>query len=591
MNNHILIKTALVGLGAFAFAGCVNPDVIDQKMLTRYQEQMAKTSPQARVDNTAQGKLGLLQPPGAPNSPTLKIVKNAEGKATIPLSLEETIMRTLANSLDIRVTSFDPEINRQEVIKAAAEFDYIMFGGFNWGKQNNAVNSTIGGGRVDTTGYNAGVRQKTITGAEQQIAWTQTRTRDNTSSLVKPFQPAWEDTLVYQVRQPLLRNGWPEFNLAQMHIAQVNLKISNAQFRQKVEETVNEVISTYWLLIQTRRDLYIQDALLRRTQETAARMAMRHDIDATKVQLKQTEAAVESRRAVLIRIKKNIMDTQDKLARLMNDKEMNLISEYEIIPTTPPITELVKLDIADQLLTGLRYNPVLEQARLAIEGAAINVKVAENQALPRIDFIGSAGLQGLDQSASEANTMLRYADHANYTAGIEAEYPIGNRQRLADLSAKRFSYLKSITDMQNTADQLGLLIRERIRQVQTSHDEMLAQRSATDAAQAQLDALEATEKFRGTMDPAFLQVKLQAQETLANAQRAEVQAIMDYNSSMADLSRVTGTTLELQRVRIAMPVVMEEQAWPKKQPKEEPSDYLKGILKSTSMPEASGNSK
>ncbi|HAU37421.1 MAG TPA: TolC family protein, partial [Phycisphaerales bacterium] len=62
--------------------------------------------------------------------------------------------------------------------------------------------------------------------------------------------------------QPLLRDAWPEVNLARMRIASINESASRSAFRAKVEDVVTTVVTTYWSLRQARRDLEIQQWLL-----------------------------------------------------------------------------------------------------------------------------------------------------------------------------------------------------------------------------------------------------------------------------------------------------------------------------------------
>ncbi|MFB3891143.1 MAG: TolC family protein [Phycisphaerae bacterium] len=479
----------------------------------------------------------------------------------IHLTLEDAITRALANNAEIRVVSYDPAIARQDVIKAAAEFDWTVFGGASYARAHNEVDpASFQPGLQKLATFNAGIKEMTITGAQQSLAWTMTRNWDNT--IFHSFSPQWQDQLQYQLDQPLLRDAWPEFNLSKLKIAQLNQKISAAQFRQKVEEIINDTISTYWSLVEARADLQIQEALLAKTQETYWYIVQRQPIDASQVQIKQAEAAVESRKAVLIRARKTIHDVQDKLARQLSDKQINLLSAYEIIPETAPATAEVKLDVTDQLLTGLRFNPVLEQARQAIDVAAVNVTVARNQELPKLNFQLTAGIQGLDKFAEEASESMTSFEFASYSVGLQFEYPLGNRERRAEVLKQRYGYLKAIAQLQDAADQVGVLIKERIRQVETTYQEMHAQEAVIAAAKAQLQALEDTQQIRGRLSPEFLQVKLQAQESLADAHRSRWQAIVAYNSAMADLARATGTVLELQRVHIAMPAVISGSDWP-----------------------------
>ena len=50
----------------------------------------------------------------------------------------------------------------------------------------------------------------------------------------------------------------------------------------------------------------------------------------------------------------------------------------------------------------------------------------------------------------------------------------------------------------------------------------------------------------------FLLVKLQAQEILAQAQRAESNAIAEFNISLAELAQATGTVLDLHMIETSL---------------------------------------
>lgn len=557
MTTRFLLWT-LAAAGTAWIAGCAVPEPIDNHLVTRYQQAMVRMGPQARFDDR---KTGLLQPPVNPALPPLDVTQDASGRKLIPLTLDQTVMRALANNLDIRVVGFDPAVSREEITKAIAEFDPILVGAASRDRENNNVNSRFGGGRTDTQSYTASVKDKLITGGTWSLAWTMIRKIDNTQ-FTELFNKSFEQRAQFQLNQPLLRNAWPDFNLANMRIAQVNYKSSVAAFRQKVEETVTDVIAAYWSLMQTRREVQIQEALLAKTVETYDRVLKRKDLDATEVQIKQAEAAVAQRKALLIRARKNVLDAQEKLARLLSDPQINLLDNYEIIPATEPVTARVEYSVVDQLMTSLAHNPVLEQARLAIDAAWINVKVAENQELPKIDFVGSFGLQSLTAEQDRSFVQLRNANFLSYSYGVQAEWPVGNRAARADTAGKRFSYQKAIAQMQQVADQVGALVKERIRQVRTTHEEMEAQLVTVEAARAQLKALEETERTRGRLNPEFLQLKLQAQESLADAERAYVQAVANYNSAMVDLARATGTVLEIHNIHIALPSVADDKPWP-----------------------------
>ncbi len=572
---------------AVSLIGCLQPQSLEPTELNRYQQQMVQQGPKsARVDD---GKASMLLPAKSDLLPDPKVIPDPQtGRSRIPLSLNDAIMRTLANSPEIRVVSYDPAIARETVAQAAAEFDVTAFAGFTYERGETEVDSLYQEELASRRAtMQAGLRQKLITGAQHSLTWQQSRLWDNaqgapvtvnrivmvgTTPTTVPvsvptsahrFLPVWESTFVYQITQPLLRDAGPEFNLARFHIAQVNEKISRQQFRQKVEDTITEVTSLYWTLIQTREELVIAQNLLDTTEATYQRLLGRKDLDVTKVQLKQTEAAVEQRKAILIRARKNIYDAQDKLARQMGDRNINLLDVYDIEPLTAPASHEVQIDVNDQLLTALRNNPVLDQARLAIEAAGLEVVIAKNQALPRLDVVFSYAQQALRETSGAAfDKALGGADHTT-AIGAQFEYPLGNRGPTADLAGRVFSKQRAIAQMQNLVDQVSQVVKEDIRQVYATYQEIRANHAVVEANKAQLEALEDTEQIRGRLTPEFLQIKLQAQEALAAAQRNELAALVSYNTALAELARATGMTLKTHRVNMAMPVVLQDKPFPK----------------------------
>ncbi len=478
-----------------------------------------------------------------------------DSRHLVHLSLVEAIQRALVNNLDIRVVSYDPAIAREDMVRAAAAFDFVLFGSTTYGKEDKIRASSSTAEEVNLRTWSAGVRQHTVTGADWQLEWALTRTHD--ASTFNSLTTRYEPVVTLQVTQPLLRNAWPEFNLAQLRVARINTEISEADFRAKLEELVAQVIGAYWGLVQARRDYVIQEELLDVTRETYERVRKRDIIDATKATIKQVEASGRIRQAALIRARKIIRDVQDNLARLIADPQVNTLSNIEVVPSTDLLGERVHVSATEQLLTALNHNPLLEQARLAIAASEINVDVAENQLLPQLDFIYSAEMQGMHRHFGTGRDKMWTGDHLGYTIGLQMEYPIGNRDRRANLRQRRYERTKSVVSMQNTADQIAVAVSERVRQISTTYEEALAQRAAVEAALVQLQALEDTERIRARLTPEFLRVKLQAQETLANAQRAELQALVDYNNAMAELARTTGTILDRHRVSVELPRALE----------------------------------
>jgi len=546
--------------GLSAAAGCVDPGRIDPNVLNRYQQHLREASPQRRAGGTGLKSLRPMAEVAAEPLPAEPVVEReagedgrprrvggqsgreallAEADKLIGLDLDEAVRRALANSAEIRVVSFDPAIAREDMVRAAAAFDAIVFADWSY-EQTDEETATLGlPSQSDQRSLTAGLRQTTPTGGTWEAAWTMTRTWSN--SAFQNVATTYEQQLSLEVAQPLLRNAWPAVNLAELRIARVNRRITEQQFRQKVEETLADVINTYWTLHQARAITGIQERLLAATEQTLRRVKARGDLDATAVQIKQAESAVASRRADLLRARKQVLDAQESLARLLSDPQLNLLDAYELVPTTPPTDEGLLVDVQERIVTALSHNPQLEQVRLGLQGADIEITVAKNQLLPKLDLTAGTHMQGLSGARHQSSENLWTGDYLSYRLALQFEYPLGNRQRRAELRQKRYQKLQQLTRLQNLSDQVALQVKERVRELQTRWTELQAQREAVEAARRQLQALNDIERIRGQLTPEFLDLKLTTQERLANAERAAAAALAAYNTSQTDLDRVTGT--------------------------------------------------
>jgi outer membrane protein TolC len=504
----------------------------------------------------SQQPLDLLKPTldGIPDDVEMVVDPNT-GRKIIALTIEQAIVRALANSPEIRVVSFDPSIAKQDITKAAAEFDVTAFGSVNYEQDDNPVNSIFQSGQSDVRLLESGIKQKGVTGSEWSLSYALTRSWDDLATRSLPTR--YEPILAFQVKQPLLRDAWKQTNLAGVNIARLNHDIAVLGFRQKAEDVSTQVISAYWRLLQARRNFEILQKLLERTLETLTKVLGRQEIDATDVQIKQMEASAKSREAILLQASRAVIDAQDVLLRLMADPQVSLLDELEIIPDTAPSEKTKELEQAEILGRAINKNPVMQQARVAVAIADINIRVAENQEMSRLDLIASSRLQGISQSQGQAQDNFNRGDYVSYAVGLSLEFPLGNRQRQAELIRRRLERRKAVSTLQNLADQVAIQAKERIRLVETNLAEIQIQADAAEAAKIHLQAVEDSEPVRERLTPEFLLVKLQAQAALADAQRAHIKAIADFNISMAELAQTMGAVLELRQVSTALPAISE----------------------------------
>ncbi|RPJ19173.1 MAG: hypothetical protein EHM35_21010, partial [Planctomycetaceae bacterium] len=177
---------------------------------------------------------------------------------------------------------------------------------------------------------------------------------------------------------------------------------------------------------------------------------------------------------------------------------------------------------------------------------------------------------GLGEDRFEAHDQIEDGQYTSYAVGLNLEYPLGNRSRQAEWLRRQWERRKATSILHNTADQVAVQVRERARRVQTSFDELKVQQEAVQAARAHLQTLEESEAIREKLTPEFLLVKLQAQDTYAQAQRGEIGAIVELNIALAELAQAAGTILDLRMVEASLSSVL--QSLPDPEPPQENSE-------------------
>ena len=473
-----------------ATGGCVSDRVGDGSKVSTYQRRLAGRGPQQRLNEQeppSSQPLGLLKPVETAQEaiPSLQVVVDPNtGKKTARLTIEQAVTRALANSPEIRVVSFDPEIARQDVAKAAGDFDPTAFSRVNYDKQDDPENSIFEPGQADTRLVESGLKQKTALGSEWSASYALSRIWDDLVGRTLPTR--YEPVVIFELRQPLLRDAGTQVNLAGVNVAKLNYEAALLGFREKAEAVSAAVITAYWRLVQARRDVEIQRQLVDETDKTLKKVENRRDIDATDVQTKQAAAYAKGREATLLELEKQVIDVQDALVRLISDPHVNTASELTIIPTSEPqaVKELPEsAAMADRTLAiAMQRNPAVQQAQLGVQVAEINIDVANNQRMPRLDLVGSARSRGLARDRAAANDQIEDGKYTSYAVGLNLEYPLGNRSRQAEWLRRQWERRKATATLHNTADQVAVEVREKARKVRTSFEELALQSQAVQAA-------------------------------------------------------------------------------------------------------------
>jgi HAE1 family hydrophobic/amphiphilic exporter-1 len=241
-------------------------------------------------------------------------------------------------------------------------------------------------------------------------------------------------------------------------------------------------------------------------------------------------------------------------------------------PADEPKAIPYEIDLERSLEVAEKNRPELTVARLDVKGKRIMRKVAENQLLPRLDFFGSVGLNGLGgnlsraakqrtpiagQIGSEANPqILGGYDRAlelltdgrfyQYSVGARIEVPIANAAAKADYAQAKVDTERAWLSLQEVEESVTLEVKQAVTNMESEIEGLPAVRVARELAEENLR----NQQARYEVGLATTKDLLDFQEKMLQARASEVEALTGYNVALADLQRAEGTLLDERRILV-----------------------------------------
>lgn len=464
------------------------------------------------------------------------------------LSLEESILLGLKNNLDIAIEGFNPKIRETDVTSAKAVFDPAAFAEVTFAKDKAQNRSRLATNPVtDNEDLNAGVgvRQDLPTGANYELRFDNHRNNTNTSFL-ESLNPAYDSALSLVLTQPLLKNFGVDVNRTQIKIAQNEREISLDQFRQTMMGVITQVQTAYWDLVFALENLKVQQRSLQLAKELAElnRARVRAGV-AAPVEITQAEAEVAARERDVIAAEKGVRDAEDQLKVVLN---MPKQGEWggAILPTDPAKFSAVVPDLPGAVADALRKRPEYQAAKVDLSNRELNLRFARNQLLPDLALTGSVGVQGLGGNYGNDLDNLSSGDFYQASVGIALTVPIGNRAARSQFVKAQLERNQTQVSLQKLEVQITAEVREAVRRVETASKQVEATKAGRVLAEEQLRI--ERKRLEAGVSTTFEVLRLQRDLTAAQAN--EVQALTDFNKSLANLDQARGVALEKHRIQM-----------------------------------------
>ncbi len=503
------------------------------------------------------------------------------------LSLSDAVAMALENNIDVEVSRYNYPLadasllNAQSGNGAGVSYDPAITSNVYWARtaqiQTNSV--TAGGQSVnigDIQTRNFGVVQGFPTGGTATLGFNNNSSTTNNANAI--FLPSYTSGLSLQGTQPLLQGfGWA-MNTRNIRIAKNNIRLTDYQFEQQLNTTLNTVISTYWNLVSSALAVDVAQQTLDEANRLLSDNKKQLDIGTmAPLDVLQAQQQVSTSETNLITAQTAVEQLEVSLKNLIsrNGLANAALADVHVIPTdriTVPAVEPIQ-PVQDVVARALDHRPELAQQRLQVENAKINLTGTRNGLLPTLNVVGNVsnpGAGGIFNTTPQINPLtgqviprtepnpdliggygniLRHVfgvPTVNYQIGFQLNIPLRNRSAQAAYIQQDLQLRQSELGVQKEVNQIRMDVQNALIAVKNARARYQSATTASAVAQQVLDA----EQKKYELGASTSYAVVQHQVDLANARSAEVSAVSAYAQAKLQLDQATGTILENNNIVI-----------------------------------------
>jgi outer membrane protein len=506
--------------------------------------------------------LGVGQAAPSPTpAPVVPVLPNSAEARREPLSitLPEAIQRALARNFQIQIEQFTPQIARARQLRDSGKFDPTLQLSYTYDQRVQELRTL-----TSTLDVPTGVPGEpdpelfaTNTGGEFDssiaglLPWGMTYDFGASVTSVDDSRrdfTRYDSFLGLNLTQPLLRNFGTDVNLATIRIARTNLAISQWQLQQRVIDVVTETILAYNELFFFLNNLDVE----LRSRELAAQLLQDNQKRAeigvmAPLDIVQAQADLAAREERVLVADRAAKDAENLLKGLISDDVAEILA-FRLSIEPPPTAMNFRPDLQKDFAAAFELRPDYREALLDLQRRNISLVFIRNQVLPRLDLIGSFGVNGIDRGLGSSIGQVVDSGDNNWAAAVGAVFsvPIPNRTARGEAQVSELEIAQALVALQRLEQAILIEADNAAGQIETTRKRIEASRAARRFAEL---TLEAGQSRLASGTTTTFEV-LQFQRDLAQARINEVGAMVDHNRAIAEYARRTGTTLLFNQISL-----------------------------------------
>ena len=455
------------------------------------------------------------------------------GAAEVPptaskdLTLAQVVVDVLAANRDLRVKRLAPSLAEQAFEQSRAIWDPNLSAQVNKNTVTDASN--LQSGALSST---IGLSQPLPTGTTVGLEATTTRTT------VDARDPAWSTRAGLSVTQSLLKGASLGANLASLHQATLDLRISRFEVRALATAVVFQAEEAFWKVYLGEHRVVIVRESLALAQQFAAETVERIRLG-TLAGSEQavSDAEVAGRQADLIDAEAALDEARLRLLDLMNapfTQQINLLAD----PDSAASGDSVEI-LPEHLQVANVRRPDLDEAELRRQRGELELVRTRNGLLPKLELFANLGRTGY-AGAFAGSSRGDEGRGLDTTVGLRFEYLIGNRAAEVTHESARISSEEAQLALANLKRLAELDVRLAWNEVKRAEAQRMASATRVAARAENLRSVAASAEV-GRKSPYLVAL---AQRDLLQARLDEAESAVRVRTSRAALYQSDGSLLQ-----------------------------------------------
>ena len=392
----------------------------------------------------------------------------------------------------------------------------------------------------DVDSAEAGIRARTPIGTIFGVTFRGNKTHLSFVGDTRDVLPTYGASATFEFRQPLLKDGGLNANMADIRISRKNRDAAELSWKFRIEVALQNVTATYYDMVQAFGDLENKSDAINAAIKLLAFSKRREQLGFfSPYETGQAKVQLLTDQANLFGAKTFLLDRQVLLKR-------QVLPEFKVGDSTVYLPEMILAlkvpDLKTETLLQLAFSKRSDYKALLIaaESEDVRLKFAQNQSWPQLDVVGSYGYTGLDREFGDAVDRLQDGDAPAWQLGITGSVPIGNIQGRAQVEAARARKAQAILRIKQAELEIGLSVQRSIDTIRNNQQALAAAKATSDAAR-ELVNVGLKRMEAGQLSNFEL---IDQQRRLYEARSVELRYQAALNKAITELWLATGTVLD-----------------------------------------------